>query len=102
MCCPDFLDNSVVMVYHSRKNCPLSLRTRGEYLSVFSAWSFPAAIRRISMLRLMSYRSDRTVPTWHAGIAFDHALIDLSRYAAVTSRSQTGGTHLSVRSYLSA
>src|SRR5437773_2694957 len=25
-----------------RENCLLSLETRGEYLSVFSAWSFPA------------------------------------------------------------
>ena len=54
------------------------------------------------MFRLVSYRSDHTASTWHAGIASYHALIDLAGYAAVTSRNQTGGTHLSVRSFLSA
>src|SRR5258708_29113223 len=90
------------MVYHLGENCPLSLRTRGESLSVFSAWSFPAVRRRVPMLRLVSYRSDRTAPTWHAGVASQHALIDLAGYAAVNSRSQTGGAHLSVRSFLAA
>ena len=54
------------------------------------------------MLQLVSYRSDRTAPTWRAGVASNHALIDLAGYAAATTRSQADGTYRSVRSYLSA
>ena len=54
------------------------------------------------MLRLVSYRSDRTAPTWRAGVAFQHALIDLAGYAAVTSRSQAGESYRSVRAFLAA
>lgn len=51
------------------------------------------------MLRLVSYRSDRTAPTWRAGVASDHALIDL---AGVPSRSQASATYQSVRAFLAA
>jgi len=46
------------------------------------------------MLQLVSYRSDRTAPTWRAGVASHHALIDLTGY--------TDGTYRSVRAFLSA
>ena len=46
------------------------------------------------MLRLVSYRSDRTAPAWRAGVASHHALIDLAGYA--------DGTYRSVRSFLAA
>ena len=54
------------------------------------------------MFRLVSYRSDRTAPTWRAGVASNHALIDLAGYAAATTRSQAGGSYQSVRAFLSA
>jgi acylpyruvate hydrolase len=54
------------------------------------------------MFRLVSYRSNHTAPTWHAGVASNHALIDLAWYAAATSRSQAGESYQSVRAYLSA
>jgi acylpyruvate hydrolase len=54
------------------------------------------------MFRLVSYRSDHTTPTWHAGVASNHALIDLAWYAAATLRSQAGESYQSVRAYLSA
>ncbi len=54
------------------------------------------------MFRLVSYRSDRTAPTWRAGVASNQLLIDLAGYAASTSRSQASGSYLSVRAYLSA
>jgi 2-keto-4-pentenoate hydratase/2-oxohepta-3-ene-1,7-dioic acid hydratase in catechol pathway len=54
------------------------------------------------MFRLVSYRSDHTVPTWRVGVASHQALIDLAGYAAATSRSQAGESYRSVRAYLSA
>jgi 2-keto-4-pentenoate hydratase/2-oxohepta-3-ene-1,7-dioic acid hydratase in catechol pathway len=54
------------------------------------------------MFRLVSYRSDRTAPTWRAGVASNQVLIDLAGYAASTSRSQASGSYQSVRAYLSA
>jgi 2-keto-4-pentenoate hydratase/2-oxohepta-3-ene-1,7-dioic acid hydratase in catechol pathway len=54
------------------------------------------------MFRLVSYRSDRTAPTWRAGVASNQVLIDLAGYAASTSRSQASGSFQSVRAYLSA
>ena len=54
------------------------------------------------MLRLISYRSDRTAPTWRAGVASHYALIDLAGYAAATSHSKAGEGYQSVRAYLSA
>jgi 2,4-didehydro-3-deoxy-L-rhamnonate hydrolase len=54
------------------------------------------------MFRLVSYRSDRTAPTWRAGVASNRLLIDLAGYAASTSRSQASGSYQSVRAYLSA
>ena len=54
------------------------------------------------MFRLVSYRSDRTAPTWRAGVASNQVLIDLAGYAASTSRSQASGSYRSVRAYLSA
>jgi 2-keto-4-pentenoate hydratase/2-oxohepta-3-ene-1,7-dioic acid hydratase in catechol pathway len=54
------------------------------------------------MFRLVSYRSDRTAPTWRAGVASNQVLIDLAGYAASTSRSQASGSCQSVRAYLSA
>ena len=54
------------------------------------------------MLRLVSYRSDRTAPTWHAGVASHHALIDLAGYAAAPLRGQAGATYPSVRAFLAA
>ena len=54
------------------------------------------------MFRLVSYRSDRTVPTLRAGVASNQLLIDLAGYAASTSRSQASGSYQSVRAYLSA
>ncbi len=54
------------------------------------------------MFRLVSYRSDRTAPTWHAGVASQHALIDLAGYAAAPQGSRAGGSYRSVRAYLSA
>ena len=54
------------------------------------------------MFRLVSYRSDPTAPTWRAGVASNHALIDLTGYAAAPSRGQAGKSYSSVRAYLSA
>ncbi len=54
------------------------------------------------MFRLMSYRSDRTAPTWRAGVASHHALIDLAGYAATPQGGQAGESYRSVRAYLSA
>lgn len=54
------------------------------------------------MLRLVSYRSDRTASIWRAGVASRHTLMDLASYSAVTSRSQTDGTYQSVRDFLAA
>ena len=54
------------------------------------------------MFHLVSYRSDRTTPTWHAGVASNQALIGLAGYAAATSRGQTDGTYRSVRAFLGA
>jgi 2-keto-4-pentenoate hydratase/2-oxohepta-3-ene-1,7-dioic acid hydratase in catechol pathway len=54
------------------------------------------------MLRLVSYRSDRTTSPWRAGITSGHALIDLVSYSTVTSRSQTDRTYQSVRDFLAA
>jgi 2-keto-4-pentenoate hydratase/2-oxohepta-3-ene-1,7-dioic acid hydratase in catechol pathway len=54
------------------------------------------------MLRLVSYRTGRTAPTWKAGIASQDALIDLAGYAAKPQGSQVGGSYRSVRAYLSA
>jgi 2-keto-4-pentenoate hydratase/2-oxohepta-3-ene-1,7-dioic acid hydratase in catechol pathway len=54
------------------------------------------------MLRLISYRSDRTAPVWRAGVASEQALIDLADYSAVTSPNQVGGPYRSVRAFLSA
>src|SRR5579864_4403953 len=76
--------------------------TRGDCFRLCSAWSFPAERRRIPMFRLVSYRSDRTAPTWHAGVASHHALIDLAEYAAATSRGQAGESYTSVRAFLAA
>ncbi len=53
------------------------------------------------MLRLVSYRSDRTEPNWRAGVASDNALIDLSVYTAGTSHGVAGESYSSVRAYLS-
>ena len=54
------------------------------------------------MLRLVSYRSDRTASTWQAGATSNNVLIDLSGYTAATSRGVAGESYHSVRSYLSA
>ena len=54
------------------------------------------------MLRLVSYRTDSTAPDWRAGVASQHALIDLAGYAGMTSRSQVGAPHHSARAYISA
>jgi acylpyruvate hydrolase len=54
------------------------------------------------MLRLVSYRTDRTAPTWRGGVASHHALIDLAEYAGAPIRSQAGETYSSVRSFLAA
>ena len=54
------------------------------------------------MLRLVSYRTDRTAPTWRGGVASHHALIDLAEYAGAPTRSQAGETYSSVRSFLAA
>lgn len=54
------------------------------------------------MFRLVSYRSDRTAPTWHAGVTSHHTLIDLVNYAAATSRGQAGESYPSVRAFLAA
>jgi len=54
------------------------------------------------MFRLVSYRSDRTAPTWYAGVASQDALLDLAGYAAAPQGSQAGGSYRSVRAYLSA
>jgi 2,4-didehydro-3-deoxy-L-rhamnonate hydrolase len=62
----------------------------------------PGGKRRISMLRLVNYRSDRTASTWQAGATSNNALIDLSGYTAATSHSVAGESYHSVRSYLSA
>jgi 2-keto-4-pentenoate hydratase/2-oxohepta-3-ene-1,7-dioic acid hydratase in catechol pathway len=56
----------------------------------------------ISMLCLVSYRSDHTVPNWRAGIASNNALIDLAAYTAATTGGQAGRSYQSVRAYLSA
>ena len=54
------------------------------------------------MLRLVSYRTDRTAPTWQAGATSNNALIDLSGYTAATSHSVAGKSYSPVRSFLSA
>jgi 2,4-didehydro-3-deoxy-L-rhamnonate hydrolase len=54
------------------------------------------------MFRLVSYRSDRTAPTWRAGVASNQVLIDLAGYAATPQGSQAGEGYWSVRTYLSA
>ncbi|HEX4716183.1 MAG TPA: hypothetical protein VH164_14775, partial [Ktedonobacteraceae bacterium] len=54
------------------------------------------------MFRLVSYRFDRTAPTWRAGIASQQALIDLAEYAGVPSHSQAGEPYRSVRAFLAA
>jgi 2-keto-4-pentenoate hydratase/2-oxohepta-3-ene-1,7-dioic acid hydratase in catechol pathway len=54
------------------------------------------------MLRLVSYRSDRTAPAWRAGVASHQALVDLAGYAAASQGSQIGEGYQSVRAYLSA
>ena len=54
------------------------------------------------MLRLVSYRSDRTAPAWRAGVASQDALIDLAGYAADPQSGQAGGSYRSVRAYLAA
>jgi 2-keto-4-pentenoate hydratase/2-oxohepta-3-ene-1,7-dioic acid hydratase in catechol pathway len=54
------------------------------------------------MLRLVSYRSDRTAPTWRAGVAFHDALIDLAGYPGTHHCGQEGEIYRSVRAYLSA
>jgi acylpyruvate hydrolase len=62
----------------------------------------PGGKRRISMLRLVSYRSDHIVPTWRAGIASNNTLIDLSGYTAGASHSLAGESYRSVRAFLAA
>jgi 2-keto-4-pentenoate hydratase/2-oxohepta-3-ene-1,7-dioic acid hydratase in catechol pathway len=54
------------------------------------------------MLRLVSYRSDSTVPAWRAGVASQQALIDLAGYTAIPQGGQAGEGYRSVRAYLSA
>jgi 2-keto-4-pentenoate hydratase/2-oxohepta-3-ene-1,7-dioic acid hydratase in catechol pathway len=54
------------------------------------------------MLRLVSYRSDRTAPAWRAGVASHQALIDLAGYAATSQGSQVGEGYRSVRAFLAA
>jgi acylpyruvate hydrolase len=54
------------------------------------------------MFRLVSYRSDHTVPNWRAGVTSNNALIDLSGYTAANSHSEAGESYRSVRAYLSA
>jgi 2-keto-4-pentenoate hydratase/2-oxohepta-3-ene-1,7-dioic acid hydratase in catechol pathway len=62
----------------------------------------PGGKRRISMLRLVSYRSDRTASTWQAGATSNNALIDLSGYTSATSHSVAVESYRSVRAFLSA
>ncbi|HYX49466.1 MAG TPA: fumarylacetoacetate hydrolase family protein, partial [Ktedonobacteraceae bacterium] len=50
----------------------------------------------------MSYHSDRIAPTWRAGVASNHAVVDLAGYAATTSRNQAGESYRSVRAFLAA
>ncbi len=52
----------------------------------------PGGKRRISTLRLVSYRSDRTAPTWQAGATSQDALIDLAGYAATPQGGQALAT----------
>jgi 2-keto-4-pentenoate hydratase/2-oxohepta-3-ene-1,7-dioic acid hydratase in catechol pathway len=54
------------------------------------------------MLRLVSYRTDHTAPTWQAGLASQDALIDLAGYIATSQGSRAGEGCRSVRAYLSA
>lgn len=54
------------------------------------------------MLRLVSYRSDRALSSWHAGIERDHAVIDLDRYPGADERGSVGGKYPSVRAFLAA
>ena len=54
------------------------------------------------MLRLISYRTDGTAPTWRAGVASQDALVDLAGYAATSQGSRAGEGYRSVRAYLSA
>jgi 2,4-didehydro-3-deoxy-L-rhamnonate hydrolase len=54
------------------------------------------------MFHLVSYRSDRTGSAWRAGVASNHALIDLAGYAAATSPGQAGESYRSVRAFLAA
>ncbi len=54
------------------------------------------------MFRLVSYRSDRTAPTWRAGVASNQVLIDLAGYAATPQGSQAGEGYRSVRTFLAA
>jgi 2-keto-4-pentenoate hydratase/2-oxohepta-3-ene-1,7-dioic acid hydratase in catechol pathway len=54
------------------------------------------------MLRLVSYRTDRTAPVWRAGVASQDALIDLAGYAAASQGSQAGEGYRSVRIFLAA
>ena len=54
------------------------------------------------MLRLVSYRSDRTASTWQAGATSNNALIDLSGYTSATSHSVAVESYRSVRAFLSA
>ncbi len=54
------------------------------------------------MLRLVSYRSDRTASTWQAGAISNNALIELSGYTSATPSSVTGESYRSVRAFLSA
>jgi acylpyruvate hydrolase len=50
------------------------------------------------MLRLVSYRSNRSAPAWRAGVASQEALIDLAGYAA----THQGEGYRSVRAFLAA
>jgi 2-keto-4-pentenoate hydratase/2-oxohepta-3-ene-1,7-dioic acid hydratase in catechol pathway len=63
---------------------------------------FPGGKKEDPMFRLVSYRSDHTASTWRAGVASNHALIDLAGYAAAPSSSQAGESYRSLRAYLSA
>jgi 2-keto-4-pentenoate hydratase/2-oxohepta-3-ene-1,7-dioic acid hydratase in catechol pathway len=54
------------------------------------------------MFRLVSYRSDPTAPTWRAGVASHHVLIDLAGYAAAPLRGQAGESYRSVQAFLEA
>ena len=45
------------------------------------------------MLRLVSYRSDRTASTWQAGATSNNALIDLSGSTSATSPGVAGESY---------